>query len=135
MVWEGFAEYLEELRKLPEDYKAEAEKLIEGEVNGAYVTVKAEYLAHVFTGTLAARLRVTTQKGGLALVSGSPLAWLFDHGSQVRHYYTVNGKKKSVGRMPANRIFSRTVGKARRTLSAGFRDMLLRKGAAEVTET
>jgi hypothetical protein len=98
------------------------------------------YGAHRHTGTLRKRLILgpLPVKGNLTtgrlLKSGSPIAWLFDNGSQARHH----ASGKSVGRMwgktPPTHIFRKTVGRTRRRLAQQFRDMLLRRGAATVTE-
>jgi len=135
MVWHGMKEYQDEIRKMPEDCRREAANLIEAGVNSAYATVKRVYEAHRFTGTLSNRLTISVKPCGFTLRSASPLAWLFDNGSQARHYVTERGKTHLTGRMPATHIFSRTVGFTRRKLSQQFREMLFRRGAASVTET
>ena len=133
MEWRGLKDLQAELRAMPAECQGEALKIIEGHVNAAYVTIKRVYEAHVLTGTLSKRLTISTAKLGLVLRSGSPLAWLFDNGSKVRHYITVNGKKHVLGKMRAYHIFSRTVGFAKRRVRQDLKDMLLRRGAAAVT--
>ena len=137
IVWDGLKEYLDELRRLPDESKAEAAKLIQGGVNAAYVTIARVYDAHRHTGTLRARLRISTLRGGLKLTSGSPIAWLFDNGSQARHYVEASGATHATGRMwgrtPPTHIFARTVAKERRTLTEQYKAMLRRRGAATVT--
>jgi hypothetical protein len=139
MEWHGLKELREELRRLPEDSRAEAEKVVEGHVNAAYVTIKRVYEAHRVTGTLSTRLSISplTTRGvmttGLTLRSGSPLAWLFDHGSEARHYVSVHGVKHLLGRMPARPVFSRTVGFTKRQIRQALTDMLRRRGAQTVT--
>lgn len=141
MEWRGMDELQKELRALPEESKSEAEKIIEGHVNAAYVTIKRVYEAHRFTGTLSNRLTISPIRksgqlvAGLVLRSGSPLAWLFDNGSMARHYVTENGVTHVTGRMPARHIFGRTVGFAKRRVLQDLKDMLLRRGASKVTET
>jgi len=133
MEWRGLKELQAELRALPADCQTEAGHIVEGHVNAAYVTIKRVYEAHRFTGTLSNRLTISTVKLGLVLRSGSALAWLFDHGSQARHYITENGVTHLTGRMPARPIFGRTVGFAKRKIRADLKAMLLRRGAARVT--
>jgi hypothetical protein len=145
MQWDGLKEFREELRRLPEDCRGEAAKVIEGHVNAAYVTVKRVYMAHWFTGTLATRLTIADMKGegalafGQVLKSGSPLAWLFDNGSQARHY-TGTDKLGRVhvnaarGAMPGYHIFARTVGFAKRQIRQALKDMLVRRGANRVID-
>lgn len=138
--WNGLEEYRAELRQLTDECQGDAAKLIEAEVNGAYVTISQVYGAHRHTGTLQNRLRISSlavgsRVYGLVLKSGSPIAWLFDHGSQARHW--TGGK--STGRMwgktpnPPLHIFGRTVAQARRRLTAQYHDLLRRRGAVSVT--
>jgi hypothetical protein len=137
LVWDGLKEYQEELRRLPEECKKESLNLIQAAVNSAYVTISTVYGRHRFTGTLQARLRITPLKDGLRLVSGSPLAWIFENGSQARHWKSGRSTGEMWGRTPnpPTHIFTRTVGNARRTLAKQFREMLLRRGATQVIDT
>lgn len=135
MVWTGLEEFKAALAQLPEACLGEAEKAIESEANAAYVTIAAVYGAHIHTGTLRRLLTLSPLKrtgvvSGLQLRSGSPLAYIFDAGTEARHWKK-NGKY--TGRMPPTWIFSRTVGRARRNLTQRFKEMLLRQGAAKVT--
>lgn len=141
VVWNGLDEYLAELRRLPEDCTGEAGKFIQAETNAAYVEIAAVYEAHRFTGTMRRLLKLLpiTSGGaltaGIQLRSGSPLAWLFDNGSQARHWVSGKSTGKMWGKTPPTHIFARTVGKARRTLAAEFRAMLLRRGGPGTTVT
>jgi hypothetical protein len=139
VVWTGLNEYQAELKRLPDVCTDETAKLIEGEVNGAYVTVSQVYGAHRHTGTLQNRLRIAPLKrrgqfiAGLELVSGSPIAWLFDNGSQARHWASGKSTGTMWGKTPPTHIFARTVGRARRALTLQYRAMLLRHGAVRVS--
>ena len=142
VVWDGLAEYREELRQMPEACVGEARHIIEGGVNGAYTTISAVYGAHRVTGTLQKRLTISPLKvdgqfsTGLKLTSGSPLAWLFDNGSQARHYVTKGGKDHKTGAMwgktPPTHIFTRTVAKGKRAVVDRIKTMMLRRGATSV---
>jgi hypothetical protein len=140
MRWDGLRELREELRQLPEACRGEAAKVVEGEVNAAYVTVKRVYEAHRFTGFLSRKLMIEPLKirgaltTGLVLRSASPLAWLFDNGTQARHYITVNGVKHVTGRMPGFHIFGRTAAFTRRKIRALLIEMVKRHGAAKVMD-
>jgi hypothetical protein len=147
MVWDGLSDYLKELEQLPQDCHDEAAKLIEGEVNHAYLTISQVYGAHRFSGRLQNRLSISTLAVGryvyaMVLKSGSPIAWLFDNGSQARHYTGtdksgrtyVDADRGSMGsKTPPTHIFARTVGKAKRTLTTQFHNLLVRHGAVSVT--
>jgi hypothetical protein len=71
---------------------------------------------------------------GLVLRSASPLAWLFDNGTQARHYITVNGVKHETGRMPGFHVFGRTVAFTRRKIRTILIEMVRRHGATKVTD-
>lgn len=131
VTWTGMQEYLAELRRLPGESKGEAEKLIRGTVNGAFVTVAGVYEQHQHTGTLRRRLKISDD--GKQLTSGSPLAWLFDNGSQARHWASGKSTGRMWGRTPPTHIFAKTVGRARRKLTEAYKAMLLRRGATSVT--
>lgn len=133
VVWDGLKEYLAELKQLPAESEREAGKLIEGGVNAAFVTIKQVYVAHRHTGALAKRLTIAPIKGGLQLKNTSPIAWLFDNGSQARHWASGKSTGRMWGKTPPTHIFARTVGQERRRLTNQFKDMLLRRGAATVT--
>jgi hypothetical protein len=139
VVWNGLNEYREELRQLPEACTGEAAHIVEAGANGAYVTISAVYGAHHFTGTLQKRLTLSPLKvsgqftTGLKLTSGSPIAWLFDNGSQARHYVTEKGVTHVTGRMPPSHIFSSTVGKTKRAIVQNLKDMVMRRGATSVS--
>jgi hypothetical protein len=140
MRWDGLKEFREELRQLPEELRGQAAKVVEGEVNAAYVTVKRVYEAHRFTGHLSRQLAIQPLKRsgqlitGLVLKSGSPLAWLFDNGTQARHYITVHGKTHLTGRMPGFHVFGRTVAFTRRKIRTLLIDMVKRHGATRVID-
>jgi hypothetical protein len=136
VVWDGLTEYRAALEALPETCTTEASHIVEGAANAAYVAVGTVYGSHTFTGTLAKRLKLTPlneQKyvTGMKLTSGSPLAWLFDNGTQARH--TKFGANR--GRMPPTHTFSGAVGKEKRRAAQQLREMLERQGASSVTET
>jgi hypothetical protein len=140
MRWDGLKEFREELRQLPEALRGQAAKVVEGEVNAAYVTVKRVYEAHRFTGNLSNKLAIAPLKvsgqltTGLILKSGSPLAWLFDNGTQARHYVTVNGVTHVTGRMPGFHVFGRTVAFTRRKIRGLLIEMVRRHGATKVID-
>lgn len=135
--FDGLAELREQLRNLPAELTAEASRLVEGTANGMAVEVRTEYGKHNVTGDLQSGVVVTHTEGGKwsagAIVkSTSPHAWLFDNGSQARHYFSNNGEKhetgKMWGRIPPTHVFGRAAGRARRQLNAKFIAMLERAG-------
>jgi hypothetical protein len=139
LKWDGLKEYMDALKNLPAECVGEAEKLIQGSVNSAYQTVATEYAAHQHTGTLRKRLVIKPLKvkgklvAGLELVSGSPIAWLFDNGSKARHWASGKSTGKMWGKTAPTHIFKRTIEREGRKLTAQYQALLLRKGAATVT--
>jgi len=143
--WDGLKEYRDRLEQLPEACRVEAARTIEGEVNAAYVRIARVYGEHVHTGTLKRRLVMSPLKvsgqltTGIVLRSGSPIAWLFDNGSEARHYTEASGTPHSTGKMwgktPPTHIFARTVGFSKRKIADLLKAMLLRHGASRVAET
>lgn len=139
VVWNGLAEYKAELKQLPTELTGEAAKVIEGEVKGAYVAISGVYGRHRHTGTLQKRLKIAPLKikgnetTGLELKSGSPLAWLFDNGSQARHWASGKSTGRMWGRTPPTHIFAKTVGIAKRDIVRLLKAMVLRRGATSVT--
>ena len=140
VLWSGLDEYVAELRRLPTDSHTEAARIVEGGVNGAFVQIAAVYGAHQVTGDLRRKLTIAPLKvrrqltTGLLLRNTSKIAWVFDHGSQARHYTTVNGATHLTGAMPARPTFNRIVGQTKRRIGRQLRDMLRRRGATAITE-
>lgn len=138
VTWTGLTEYRNEVRQLPEACTGEAAKVVEGEVNGAYVEIAQVYGQHRHTGKLLKRLKITpiTNKGALTtgrkLTSGSPIAWLFDNGSQARHWVSGKSTGKMWGRTPPTHIFTRTEGRTRARIVNLLKAMVLRRGATTV---
>ncbi len=132
-VWSGLDELRAELRKLPEDLAGEAAHIVEGAANAAAVDVKTEYGQHVYTGHLQDGVYVSHFQGnkfsaGAILKSASPLAWIFEHGTEVRHYVTHNGVTHVTGKMPPSYTFVRAVMRRRRQMYQSLKDLIVRHG-------
>lgn len=140
VVWTGLNEYREQLRAMPQACTREAATMVEGAVNSAFVTISAVYGAHRHTGTLQRRLKIMPLRfrgeltTGLELRSGSPIAWLFDNGSQARHHASGKSTGTMWGRTPPTHIFKKTVVQKRREMVMRLKDMVLRYyGVTSVT--
>lgn len=136
-VFSGLDELKAELRSLPSDLAAEASSIVIAAAEGAAATVRAVYEQHRVSGNLARSLLVTKPGApnyGVIMVvkSTSPLAWLFDNGSQARHYVTASGKEHRTGAMwgrtPPTHIFARTMARYRRGMNDRLRALLVRHG-------
>lgn len=133
MVWHGLEEFRAQLRQVPTACTNEAARIVEGGVNSAYVTISAVYGRHRYTGTLQDRLTIQPlrQKGelttGLVLKSGSPLAWIFDNGTQARHWKSGKSTGAMWGKTPPTHIFLKTIIKTRREITDKLHGMVHRK--------
>lgn len=146
MVFTGLAELKAALRNLPAELAGEASHLIEGAANAAAADIKAQY--HVRTtnlnstslkapGGLRDGVVVTHfDKGkfhpGAIVKSTAPHAWLYDNGSQARHYITAGGTPHETGAMwgrtAPTHVFVRALIKNRHRMYQQLKDLLVRKG-------
>jgi hypothetical protein len=132
LVWDGMAEYLAELRELPTACAGEAAKLVEAAVNGAEVDIKAAYPVrsgdlrdHVMTAPLVLGGLIV----GSVVKNTSPIAIIFERGSEARHYITKNGVQHLTGRMPPGNVFVPRILQARRKLVEALKAAQVRRGA------
>lgn len=136
-VFTGMDELKAELRALPSHLTAEAGREVVSAANGAAVTVRTIYGQHKVSGNLQAGVSVSHESAGTygarsVVKSNAPHAWLFDNGSQARHYMTANGVKHATGRMwgrtPPTHAFVKTMIAARRGMFEKLRGVMERAG-------
>ena len=133
IVWTGLEELKEGLRNLPSELTGEAGNHVEAAANAAATAVRTAYGAHVVTGNLqnhvVVQARAHNQFGASYVVKSTARhAYIFERGTEARHYITKNGVKKLVGKMPAANIFVPTVMRHRRSMYDRLNDVLLRIG-------
>ncbi len=135
--WDGLDELRAALRSLPADLAAEASGIVTGAAEGAKSEIVSAYQARRRTGNLAKGVKiirgatniVSSRFGvGLMVTSTAEHAWLFENGSQARHYVTVAGKKHLTGSMPPARIFVPIAIRRRRLMHDQLKAMLVRHG-------
>lgn len=130
--FEGLDELRAELRTLPAHLTGEGGHLVEAATNGAAVLIKAEYGKHRVTGDLVDKVTSDVETSGFGVIgtvkSGSTLAYIFENGTEARHYITVNGQKHLTGRMPPMHIFVPTMQRERRRMYAQLKALLERAG-------
>lgn len=131
--FDGLAALKAELDALPTNLTGEADKIVEGNANGAVLDLKRGYGDHIFTGKLLKMVtsaKVATGPFGVAVKvrSNSPLAWLFDNGSQARHKRSGASTGRMWGKTPPTHLFVRTLIKARQELTTKLSDLLIRNG-------
>lgn len=134
LVFEGLAELKEAFRNLPFELTGEASHDVEAAANGAAAIIKAEY--HKVSGKLRDGVEVATANGqfsaGAIVKSKAKIAWLYDNGSQARHYTTASGAQHATGAMwgktPPTHIFVRTMIAKRRAMYERLKALLTRHG-------
>lgn len=135
--WEGLAELRADLRRLPAELAGEAGQIVDTAGNGAAATVRTEYGQHRVTGSLADHVKVEHVASGpygasVVVKSTAKHAWLFDNGSQARHFVEASGKEHGTGQMwgkrPPMHTFVRAMIRARRRMFEELKAMLERHG-------
>ncbi len=136
--FDGLEELKAALRNLPTELTAEATHLVEGRANAAATEIRTIYGRHRVTGHLQDGVTVThTERGkwsaGAIVKSAARHAWIFEYGTEARHYITINGKVHNTGEMwgkrtPPRPAFVGTIQKHRRALWQEFRALLERHG-------
>jgi hypothetical protein len=129
----GVAELRAALQALPAELAGEAGHLVEAAANGAALEVRRAYGAHRVTGNLQEHVLVNTRAAGplgvnYQVKSSARHAWLFEYGTQARHYVTVKGRRHVTGRMPPANLFVPIAIRARRAMAATLVDLLERHG-------
>ena len=129
---DGYADFREALRDLPPEMSGEGANLVEASTNAATAAVKAEYGRHTVTGNLQAHTYSTIQRnqaGAIGTVKNTAKhAWIFENGTQARHYVTRNGVQHLTGRMPPFHVFVPILMRERRRLDGDLADLLRRSG-------
>jgi hypothetical protein len=131
---DGLAELQEELRQLPAQLTGEAQKIVEAEANAAAVAIRRVYADHVVSGRLLRGVEVVLESKSFGVVykvvSRSPIAWLFDNGSQARHWATRGGRSTGTmwGQTPPTHVFVRTMMAARVKMWKALALLLTRHG-------
>jgi hypothetical protein len=136
---QGIEEFREALRNLPAELAGEAGHLALAAANSAAVSIRAAYGQHRVTGNLQEHVIVEPPVTIGGTVAGARVrstarhAYLFEYGTQARHYVT---KKKGVvhrtgkmwGKTPPVHIFIPTAIRVRRRMTEDLIDLLRRHG-------
>jgi hypothetical protein len=137
MKWTGLDELREQLRRLPADLAAEAAPIVTAAAEAAATELRGVYLAHEKSGNLASRVTLSPSIGAgqfgarVVLKSSAKHAWLFDNGSQARHYVR-DGKDHKTGQMwghsAPTHVAVGTIIKHRRIMEDALRGIVERAG-------
>jgi len=137
VIWTGLEELKAALRSLPSDLAGEASHDVQAAGNGAAVALRTIYGQHEVTGHLQESVKVDVRGSGpfgaaVVVTVSDPIAWLFDNGSQARHYITSAGATHATGRMwgrtPPTHVAAQTFANARRGMYDRLRALLVRYG-------
>jgi hypothetical protein len=130
----GLDELREALRTLPAELAAEAATDVTSAAQAAEAEVRQVYEQHADSGNLAAHLFLSTSTSafgaGALLRSTAKHAWIFENGSQARHW----ASGKSTGTMwghtaqPPTHAFVRAAQKYRKQMYDRLRALLERQG-------
>jgi hypothetical protein len=133
-VFDGLEELREELRNLPRELADEAGDIVTGNAEAAVAEVRQVYEQHVASGNLLKRLFISTSQsafGAGALVRNSaPHAWIFENGSQARHWAAGKGTGAMWGKtaQPPTHTFIRAMMRHRKQMYEQLKALLAQKG-------
>ena len=151
LQWDGLKEFEDEFGKIPETLTNDAAPIVRRNAEGAAADVRAAYPIRTTGLRYTARRRkpwyppgglksrvIVSRLGavhgslGVVVKSNDPIAWLFDNGSQARHYLSVKGATHDTGQMwgrtPPTHLFVRTMIAHRRVMYSELKDLLVKHG-------
>ena len=133
LVFDGLAQLQKDLLNLPTDLQAEAGHIVEAHANAAAARIKDTYSQHWITGELTKKVTVdfdltTGVAASAVLKNTSKLAYIFENGTEARHYVTVNGKQHLTGAMPGFHVLVPRVMQERRNMQIDLAAMVASHG-------
>lgn len=141
--WDGLQDLYKQLRNLPDDLVMQAANIVAFHAESAATDIEAAYPYGpagrfrkgdpIEPGNLKAGMGAVGLSGGrwginYLVINRAKHAWIYEHGTRARHYYTVNGIRKLVGSMPARPTFIPRVITWRRRMVDALAAMLERQG-------
>lgn len=132
IVFSGLEELRAALRALPETLTAEASSIVEGAANAMADAVKRDYPIGP-TGHLAGGVHVThfdrgKFSAGAIVKNAAKHAYIFENGTEARHYYTKRGVIHPTGKMPPGHVFIPLAVRWRRQMWERLAAMVKRNG-------
>ncbi len=125
--WDGLEEFKAQLRSLPSDLAGEAGHIVEASVNAAETAIKAGYDGRKELVDHVSSDIVETAFGAEGIVRNtSKLAWIYENGTQARHYITRRGVTHLTGSMPPGHVFIPNAQRERRRMYEELKDMIAR---------
>lgn len=128
--FDGLEEFKADLRRLPEELAEEGGAIVENHAEEAAAAIKQSYPR--VTGNLREGMEVEhfhTPFGTTSVVRNrAPHAFIFENGTEARHYFTDGGVKKEVGRMPPGHVFVPIIIRYRRRMNDALKALMTDKG-------
>ncbi len=127
LKFDGLQELKKSLRDLPFQLHGEAENEVDAEANQAALEIRQAYKIRsgaLVQGVVVERVERSRFFAGRRVVSKSPLAMIYENGSQVRH--TALGWNR--GRMPPAHVFIPAMIRHRKEMYERLRDVMRRHG-------
>jgi len=105
-VIDGLASLRQALRMLPEHLADDAGALVRQQALAAAGSIRAGYArgptGNLQAGVVAEETTPFSRYGRAFIVkSKAPHAWIYENGTQARHYFTPSGARHATGIMPA----------------------------------
>jgi hypothetical protein len=140
IYFDGLEELKAAFLTLPGDLKGEATGIVMDAAQSAKGEIAATYPLGpegrsndgkpIKPGNLRRGVKVTVKEIGPYGVSAqvrstAAHAWLFEHGTQARHYVTKNGVRKDVGAMPPKPVLIPTMVRSRRAMYVRLADTVI----------
>lgn len=131
LIFDGMDELKRQLRQMPKDLTGEASEIVVKSANDAAEELRANYPD--VTGNLRKGVKVSTEAvgqfgAGAVVKNTSPHAWLYDRGSQARHWVSGKSTGKMWGKTHPRHLFVRTAIKHRRKMYSKLKALLVSKG-------
>lgn len=133
-MFTGLDELRDALRNLPAELAGEAAGDVTGAAQAAEAEVRQVYEQHAASGNLAAHLYLSTSTSafgaGALIKSTAKHAWIFENGSQARHWASGKSTGQMWGRtaQPPTHVFVRAMTKYRKRMYEQLRALLERQG-------
>lgn len=135
LKWAGLEELRAQLRALPAELAAEASRIVLDSAEAARSEIDAGYpevSGNLKRGLIVKRAAAGPYGAGAVLTNRAKHAWLYDNGTQARHYVTQAGKTHPTGRMwgksAPTHLFVKTVIRKRRLMYERLKGLLQRHG-------
>jgi len=137
IYFDGLDELKAAFLTLPTELKGEATGVVMDAAHAAKGEIASTYPIgppgrKTKPGNLRRGVKVTVKEIGpygvaAQVRSTAPHAWLFEHGTQARHYITKNGVRHDTGAMPPKPVLIPTMVRSRRAMYVRLADTVIKQ--------